>query len=136
MSTETPLAELLKRIVKDHGFLSVATLQDLAKIDRLRMVLVRCGNGRFLCPAQDVEHFMDIIRRDFDAHNNGCDYVRDVALQASDPAFRGNYRPHTIEGSYRPQQTPARKPAASTSPFPAIRGSSYDLSPSDADPGL
>lgn len=41
---------------------------------RLACLLVRCGAGRFLAPAQDVRHFIDIIERD------GRDYVRDVSV--------------------------------------------------------
>ena len=42
---------------------------------RLHPVLVRCGGGRFTCPAQDVQHFVDIINRD------GQDYVRDISVK-------------------------------------------------------
>lgn len=43
---------------------------------RLTLLLVRCGGGRFLAPANQVKHFTDIIERD------GADYVRDVSLPA------------------------------------------------------
>ena len=43
---------------------------------RLQMLLVRCGNGRFMAPAQDVKHFIDLIERP------EGDYVRDVSLPA------------------------------------------------------
>jgi len=46
--------------------------------DHLQPVLVRCGNGRFVCPIQDLSHFREIINKD------GRDYIRDIAVQ-SDP---------------------------------------------------
>ena len=113
-----PLKRLLSSIVANHGYLDVAQLADLAKLDRLRMVLIRCGNGRFLCPAQNAEHFMNIIRRDFDAHSVDCDYIRDVSLPSSDPAHKGGYEPRTVEGSY--SHAPAPKPAK---PVQATRSS-------------
>ena len=76
-----PLDRLLKRIVGQGGFLSRPDLIFLASLDRLRPVLVRCGGGRFTCPAQDADHFMAII----DA--GSCDYVRDVSLPTSDPIY-------------------------------------------------
>ena len=51
--------------------------KDLALLiqeDRLQSVLVRCGGGRFACPAQDVEHFIDIISLE------QSDYVRDLSV--------------------------------------------------------
>ena len=56
------------------NFLTREDLERLAEQDRLRKVLVRCGNGRFLAAAQDVQWFVDIIERD------GRDYVRDISL--------------------------------------------------------
>jgi hypothetical protein len=71
---------------------------ELEKIDRSLVVLVRCGNGRFLCPVQDVRHFMAIIEEHYRFKGNGKgvipmadyakmegehpDYVRDVSLPA------------------------------------------------------
>ena len=50
--------------------------EELIKEDRLQMVLVRCGSGRFTCPVQDVKHFCSIINDD------GRDYVRDVSVMS------------------------------------------------------
>jgi hypothetical protein len=60
------------------GFLSE---DDVAKIaadptTRLTPLLVRCGGGRFTCPAQDVKHFIAIIER------TDMDCVRDVSIPA------------------------------------------------------
>ena len=53
---------------------------------RLVLLLVRCGSGRFLAPAQDVRHFCDIIRAHAVATERmaapGSDYVRDVSIPA------------------------------------------------------
>jgi hypothetical protein len=44
---------------------------------RLTLLLVRCGNCRFLAPADQVKHLIDIITRE------GTDHVRDVSLPAT-----------------------------------------------------
>ena len=56
------------------GFLTEAGLAELAKLDRLREVLVRTGGGRFLCPAQDAQHFIKAVEL------SEMDYVRDVSF--------------------------------------------------------
>lgn len=67
----------IQRIIKEQmGFITSKEEQDaVLKENRLQMVLVRCGSGRFLCPIQDLDHFVDIINKD------GRDYVRDVSLK-------------------------------------------------------
>jgi hypothetical protein len=63
------------RSIQDNGyFLDEKNIQKLVEIDCHCLVLVRCGSGRFLTPAQNVEHFVNIITRD------GFDYVRDVSV--------------------------------------------------------
>ena len=59
------------------GFLYAAELRWLVGFDRHREVLVRCGAGRFLCSAQDAQHFIRCVVA-------GGDYVRDVSLPAGD----------------------------------------------------
>jgi hypothetical protein len=71
------LDSVMSRIKSNGGFLSMADLRVVAKHDRLKMLLVRCGMGRFLAPAQDIKHFVDIIHRD------RKDYVRDISLPAA-----------------------------------------------------
>jgi len=62
----------------EHGFItSPEDLQKIVAQNRFKMLLIRCGNGRFLCPAQDVQHFVDIINKE------GTDYVRDISLPAN-----------------------------------------------------
>ena len=84
------LDELLKRaITEQSGTLTTQDLAKLARIDRLRMVLVRCGCGiytgdvvfRFQTPAQDAGHFIGMVNSD------KLDYVRDVSIPATDPAW-------------------------------------------------
>jgi hypothetical protein len=61
--------------LKANGFF-LTTPEDLARIvlfDRLAPVLVRCGGGRFTAPAQDVNHFLEMVRK-------SDDYVRDISL--------------------------------------------------------
>ena len=56
------------------GFITDADLPAVIAEDRLQMMIVRCGNGRFVCPAQDVAHFIAIIEKE------GSDYIRDVSI--------------------------------------------------------
>lgn len=60
---------------KTFGFITEDMLSRVVDENRLYPCLVRCGGGRFVCPAQDVKHFIDIITRD------GIDYVRDISLK-------------------------------------------------------
>ena len=140
------IKSLLQTIVNEQGgFLLQTQIEELATLDRLRNVLVRCGNGRFSCPAQDALHFIGIIEAQ--RNNPDCvlaDYVRDVSLLASDDAHRGVWRLHSFEGECRP--TPAPRPAErKLGPFPAHTqfkeeccGGAFDgiSVTSDADPGL
>jgi len=75
------LGELLAAIVKNHGFMTMEQVDRLKSLDRLRLVLVRCGNGRLMCPAQDARHWIEVIT------NDKTDYVRDISLPAGDMAF-------------------------------------------------
>lgn len=76
--------QLADKIENHCWFISDIEVPELIKIDRLIMVMVRCGGGRFLCPIQDLNHFIKIIEEHnrFSAkywQTNG-DYVRDVSL--------------------------------------------------------
>lgn len=88
MSTPNPHASLVAlnralQYAKDnHGFLTMFLVDVIAHHDKLRQVLVRCNGGRFLCPAQDVRHFMDIIDKE------KSDWVRDVSLPTTDPIWK------------------------------------------------
>lgn len=65
------------KLDKQHGCLSLSDLQKLIELDRLHQVLVRCGGGRFVCAAQDAEHFIGLIEK-------GGEYVRDISLIVDD----------------------------------------------------
>lgn len=58
------------------GFLTPSEIDFLAREDRLRQVLVRCGGCRFVCAAQDVVHLAFLIEA------SGRDHVRDYSLPA------------------------------------------------------
>ena len=58
----------------DDVWLDEKSLEGLVEKDRLAPVLIRCGGGRFTCPAQDAKHFINIITE------HGGDYVRDVSI--------------------------------------------------------
>ena len=90
------LNRALQHIKANGGFLTLTDLDVIVHHDRLRLILVRCGNGRFMAPAQDVQHFINIIKRDATAHDNRndpehllTDYVRDISLPTSDPIYKG-----------------------------------------------
>ena len=75
---------IIDRVLRQNGgFLQEPDIAALAagESTRLMRILVRCGGGRFTCPAQDVQHFVDIIGR------GNSDYVRDVSIPA-DSAWR------------------------------------------------
>lgn len=90
------LSDLLKRISGNGGFLTEADLVELAELDRLRQCLCRFNNGRFLCAAQDVAHFVGIIEHSKE------EWLRDVSLPSSDPIFRGDYTTNATEAFHRP----------------------------------
>ena len=66
----------IRRILEENmGF--IASDDDLAAVvreNRMTKILVRCGSGRFVCPAQDAKHFVNII------NNSDNDYVRDLSI--------------------------------------------------------
>lgn len=71
---------IIEKILKDNcGFIpDEATLYELIKEDRLHKVLVRCNNGRFVCPAQDVLTFTKLIQTNKEL------YVRDISISSTD----------------------------------------------------
>jgi len=75
---------VLNKAVTQYGFLSGQDVAELAADDstRLRQLLVRCQEGRFVAAAQDVA---DLVR----AVEVGGWHVRDVSLLASDPIWQG-----------------------------------------------
>ncbi len=127
------LKELLRNIIINQGgFLVNEDIDRLAEHDRLRNVLIRCNGGRFTTAVQCARHYADIV----DASK--VDWVRDVSLPASDPAYAGNYLPVTNDAPpARPMlSTPAAIYRRESGSYVQYRGNSCDLEPSDADPGL
>jgi hypothetical protein len=60
---------------KQHGFIcSDDDLELCVRLNRFMKLLVRCGNGRFVVPAQDASHFVKII------NDSKADHVRDISL--------------------------------------------------------
>lgn len=141
------LYEILFEIKHRHGFLTDGHIQDLARVDRLRQVLIRCGGCRLLCAAQDALHLIDLIETGKDANGLG-DYIRDVSLPASDPLYRNDYLTRTTPAHDQPQplaqSRPVEKAKASIEralvPDDAFDdyGGAFDgfNVTSDADPGL
>lgn len=73
--------------INDQGCcLTEADVPEVQKIDRMMLVLVRCGMGRFLCPVQDVAHFIGIIEDHAKLagkpQKGACepDHIRDVSF--------------------------------------------------------
>lgn len=79
---------LAAKIVGQATFLDENDIKEVEKIDRMMLVLVRCGNGRFLCPVQDVQHFISIIeehsklKEEKEGKPFQGDYIRDVSFPA------------------------------------------------------
>ena len=80
------LETLIDRIVKEGGFFTKADLAELAKLDRLRMVLVRFHQGRFLIAAQSCADAIEAIEK-------GGWTVRDVSLPTTAPAYERHLKP-------------------------------------------
>ena len=76
-SSTTTARAIIDAATRDRaGFLKDTEVAAIAAdpATRLQLLLVRCGGGRFIAPAQDVPHFIEIIESD------DRDYVRDVAI--------------------------------------------------------
>lgn len=90
------------RMTATCGFLTADHLAELAQIDRLCPVLVRCGGGRFTCPAQDAQHLIGCVRA-------GGDYVRDVCLPSGSLERAALWRAEPVTHVHTPPT--AQKPA-------------------------
>ena len=84
---------LASKIQSQGGFLQYEDIIALKSHDSLRLMLllVRCNNGRFLTPVQDVNWFCKIIsdhakraeqEYGFEESMSVSDYVRDISLPA------------------------------------------------------
>jgi len=81
MTTKKNAGRDMVRKVKAEqmSFVTEDQLAVIAEDDETRMtpILVRCGNGRFTCPAQNAAWFIKIINAE------GTDYVRDASIYSS-----------------------------------------------------
>lgn len=73
---------ILEKLSKKYGFIETPEeLKEVVAFSPFQLCLVRCGNGRFIVPADNAQHFMDIINN---SSKNGLapgnDYVRDIAI--------------------------------------------------------
>lgn len=68
------MSYIQKLLNEKCGYVTDKDLPEVIKENRLQQVLVRCGGGRFICPAQDLQHFIAIIERE------KSDYIRDVSI--------------------------------------------------------
>lgn len=93
----TPGQAVMSRALKEYmGFLTSESVRIVAAdpVTRLEALLVRCGGGRFIAPAQDIAHFIGIIEREAGDDCRGetgqfSDYVRDVSVPAGWTPTRG-----------------------------------------------
>ena len=86
--------EIMAQATRERfGFLTAEEVAQIAGDPETRLsgLLVRCGGGRFMAPAQDVAHFIEIIRRHAELEEEPgavSDYVRDVSVPAGGaPSF-------------------------------------------------
>ena len=130
-----------------YGFLNAGQLAALAKVARMAPVLVRCGNCRFTCAADNAATLIGYVEA-------GGDYVRDVAITAEAlEVYRGQAarsaedteRARVLGESIKSAQAQAPRvaaPAPRRQCGPAFReedcGGVFDGNSvtSDADPGL
>ena len=71
------LANIIETASRERGgFVTSDQVKSIVGLSRLFQLSVRCGNCRFLCSAQDVEHLIRCIEA-------GGDYVRDVSIPAN-----------------------------------------------------
>lgn len=73
---------LAYKIQQQEYFLREDDIAPLVLSHRLMPVLVRCGNGRFTCPVQDLQHFISIIEEHskLSKDKSNTDYVRDISI--------------------------------------------------------
>ena len=64
----------------DHMIMTFAELAEIARIDRLRPILVRCSCCRFTAPAQDCKRIIDALL-------DAGDYVRDMYCSTPTATF-------------------------------------------------
>lgn len=69
--------QLAKTISDRMGFVIDANVPELISIDPNMQLLVRCGNGRFICPVSKLAGIIHVIDS---GNHKEFDYVRDVSF--------------------------------------------------------
>lgn len=123
-------------LLRPGGFIKQSDMPELAAIDRLCPVLVRCGGCRFTCAAQDAPIIIRAIERD-------GDYLRDVSFPVGSMERAASWQPEApiMETMTPPNAIPMRTytPVPPATNFdPSDCGGVWDgfQVTSDADPGL
>jgi len=76
------MGKIHELLAKKYGFIeSKEELDAVIEENRLHPCVVRCGQCRFVCPAQDVEFLTGIVK------DSGKDHVRDISVQRTE-AYR------------------------------------------------
>jgi hypothetical protein len=86
-----PHCPAIVKFHEENGGLLPEHVAEIARKVPNFLLLIRCNNGRFLTPAQNVKHYLALIERDFKvleavhgdtvaAMQHGGDYVRDVSI--------------------------------------------------------
>ncbi len=66
---------ILAAKIKEQGyFVTLEQVKEIILTDRFCPVLVRCNGGRFVCAAQYVSHFCNVVEE------SKMDYVRDISV--------------------------------------------------------
>jgi hypothetical protein len=77
-------ATILSARTNRFGYLTTRDLERIATDPetKLTLILVRTGSGRFLTPAQDAKHFIDLIEHAElpEELDHEQDYVRDISV--------------------------------------------------------
>ena len=68
---------LAKTLDEQMGFIQSCDVGPLKDFEPKFEVLVRCGNGRFLCPVNKLEEIINLIDQE---RHPLYDYVRDVSI--------------------------------------------------------
>lgn len=88
-----------------HGFLTAEEIAIIARLDRLRPLLVRCGGVRFTCGAQYFETMEKMV-------TGAGDYIRDVSLPTSDAAMKDDWKPGAEPATVALHLAPVRQAQA------------------------
>lgn len=136
MQTKLNAFEIFLKSLPPFHFVTAEKLPELINLHRLCRCVVRCGNCRFIAPAQDIPHLKKAIE-------SIGDYVRDVSIYSFELDNAHNWQPEVRPAPFVKQKTVFTKTDNSPVRIPiAFReeecGGVFDGNKviSDADPGL